>query len=178
MPRDFIIEPERFSQENGLLSSVRKRLRPALKAKYGPTLDQIYEDNERKQTDELEALKDPKSSLSTPEKLTWLAALNLGLDGEEISQTRSFDELGGDSLGAVIFSLAIEEVFGVSIPADEILAPTGSITRWARSIDEMIELGADALSPYEHVHGKDRAQIHAADLKLSAFIDPQHLGCC
>ncbi len=172
VPRDFIIDPELFSQENGLLSSVRKRLRPALKAKYGPTLDQMYEDNERKQTDELEALKDPKSSLTTQEKLIRLAALNLGVDVNEISQTRSFDELGGDSLGAVIFSLAIEEVFAVSVPADEILAPTGNICAWARSIDKIIELGADALSPFEQVHGKDRTQIHAADLKLSSFIDP------
>ena len=171
VPRDFIVEPERFSQENGLLSSVRKRLRPALKAKYGPTLDRMYEDNERKQTDELRALKDSSASLSTPEKLTRLVALNLGLDGEEISQTRSFDELGGDSLGAVIFSLAIEEVFGVAIPADEILAPTGSISVWANSIDEMLALGADALTPYVRVHGEDRTQIHAADLKLSSFID-------
>ena len=172
VPRDFIIEPERFSQENGLLSSVRKRLRPALKAKYGPTLDRIYEENERKQTDELEALKDPKASLSTQEKLTRLAALNLGLDGEEISNTRSYAELGGDSLGAVIFSLAIEEVFGVSVPANDVLAPTGNISAWAKSIDEMIELGADALSPYVQVHGEDRTQIRAADLKLSSFIDP------
>ena len=32
IPRDFILELEEFSQENGLLSSVRKRLRPLLES--------------------------------------------------------------------------------------------------------------------------------------------------
>ena len=35
VPRDFIVEPEPFSQENGLLSSVSKRMRPRLLERYG-----------------------------------------------------------------------------------------------------------------------------------------------
>jgi len=38
IPRDFIIEKEKFSRENELLSSVRKYLRPAIKRKYGAAL--------------------------------------------------------------------------------------------------------------------------------------------
>ena len=176
VPRDFIIEKEAFSQENGLLSSVRKRLRPALAAKYGPTLEAIYEDNEKKQTAELEALRDPNSPLSTQEKVTRLLISNLGIEDEEISQDLSFQELGGDSLGAVIFSLAIEEIFAVSIPANDILAPTGNISRWARIIDDYLALGADAQTPYQRVHGDTPEKIHAADLKLSHFIDPEVLS--
>ena len=176
VPRDFIIEKEAFSQENGLLSSVRKRLRPALAAKYGPTLEAIYEDNEKKQTAELEALRDPNSPLSTQEKVTRLLISNLGIEDEEISQDLSFQELGGDSLGAVIFSLAIEEIFAVSIPANDILAPTGNISRWARIIDDYLALGADAQTPYQRVHGDTPEKIHAADLKLSHFIDSEVLS--
>ncbi|HKY91027.1 MAG TPA: AMP-binding protein, partial [Nevskiaceae bacterium] len=42
VPRDFIVELEPFSQENGLLSSVRKRMRPKLKERYGARLEQLY----------------------------------------------------------------------------------------------------------------------------------------
>ena len=39
VPRDFIMEFEPFSHENGLLSSVHKRLRPALEGRYGERLE-------------------------------------------------------------------------------------------------------------------------------------------
>src|SRR5690606_17254468 len=49
VPRDFLIEYEPFSFENGLLTSVQKRKRPALKARYGEQLEQLYTTLERKQ---------------------------------------------------------------------------------------------------------------------------------
>ena len=42
VPRDFIVEMEPFAHENGLLSSVHKRMRPAFEARYGQPLEQLY----------------------------------------------------------------------------------------------------------------------------------------
>ena len=64
VPRDFLLEWEPFSHENGLLSSVQKRLRPALRAKYGPALEDLYVELERRQNEELAALRDPNSTLT------------------------------------------------------------------------------------------------------------------
>ena len=69
IPRDFIIEQEKFSRENELLSSVRKYLRPAIKRKYGAALEAMYEEHDRIQEEELAALRDPNSTLTTKEKL-------------------------------------------------------------------------------------------------------------
>jgi fatty acid CoA ligase FadD9 len=43
IPRDFIVELEPFSRENGLLTSLGKPSRPRLKARYGPVIDRMYE---------------------------------------------------------------------------------------------------------------------------------------
>ena len=59
VPRDFLVENEPFSQRNGLLSSVSKRLRPRLLERYGERLEQLYDDLERKQHEELMALRLP-----------------------------------------------------------------------------------------------------------------------
>lgn len=42
VPRDFIVEREAFTRENGLLSSSGKPLRPALRARYGNALESLY----------------------------------------------------------------------------------------------------------------------------------------
>ena len=68
IPRDFIIEYEKFNQGNGLLSAVRKYLRPAIKRKYGAALEAIYEEHDKIQETEINALKDPNSKFTTEEK--------------------------------------------------------------------------------------------------------------
>src|SRR4029450_9744133 len=68
VPRDFIVELEPFSQANGLLSSMSKRLRPQLLDRYGARLEQMYVELERRQYDDLLALRDPDSGLSVVER--------------------------------------------------------------------------------------------------------------
>src|SRR5690606_22069402 len=63
VPREFIVETEPFSHENGLLSSVRKRMRPNLKNRYGERLEALYDELDRKQREDLLALRDPNSPL-------------------------------------------------------------------------------------------------------------------
>ena len=126
VPRDFILEYEPFTQKNGLLSSVRKRLRPALKRKYGAALEGLYELKDNADDDRLVALRDPDTKLSTIEKLVILLESQLGVEGIDPNQKRNFNQLGGDSLGASLFSMSIEEVFDVPVAADVLLSPTGN----------------------------------------------------
>lgn len=42
IPRDFMIETGLFSAENGLLSEIRKLLRPRLRDCYGARLEELY----------------------------------------------------------------------------------------------------------------------------------------
>jgi len=170
IPRDFIIEKEKFSRENELLSSVRKYLRPAIKRKYGPALEAMYEEHDRIQEEELAALRDPNSTLTTKEKLIKLLESNLGYKDFEQTEPRTFNELGGDSLGASLFSMSIENIFGLSLPANVILSPTGSIAEWAAFIE-------DAQNPegkqatFANIHGKETTIIKANDLQLDKFLD-------
>lgn len=172
IPRNFIVEPEPFTQKNGLLSSVRKKLRPALKEKYAPKLEDIYEAGEQKRDAQLKALKDPDSKLSTVEKLRILLANNLGLEEGDIVDTLGFAALGGDSLGAVNFSLAVEEIFAAEIPTNDILSPANNITVWAKMIDDK---DADQLPGFKAIHGHAPVTLNAVDLALGNFISPDDL---
>jgi fatty acid CoA ligase FadD9 len=169
VPRDFIIEWEPFSQENGLLSSVRKRLGPALKAKYGPRLEALYEEHDALQRREYEALKDSGCPLSTAGKLLKLLEITLGREGLVASECGNFKELGGDSLGAVSFSLSIEDIFGVKLPVDSLLSPTGSIAKWAEEIGRSME--DDGSRPgFARIHGRNPVGLNADDLRLDSFL--------
>ena len=174
IPRDFILEFEEFSQENGLLSSVRKRLRPALKAKYGKRMEAMYEDFEEQKNQAYEALKDPDSGLSIEEKLVRLAELTLGADAADDLLDKTFNELGGDSMGAVTFSLDIENIFGVKLAADSVLSPTGCIRKWTREIDAALS-GTGTQASFESVHGEGATDLHGADLVISNFLDEETL---
>lgn len=174
VPRDFIIESEPFSVENGLLSSVRKRLRPQFKVKYGERLEEMYVLHERKQQQSMEELKQSDSTLSVFDKLMKLAAIELGLDEVDGSKPYTFAELGGDSLGAVSFSVAIEDVFGVNIPGDSILSPTGNLRKWATEIEDQLNDSSDKPG-FHKVHGKGATEVRASDLGLDKFLDEETL---
>lgn len=170
VPRDFIIEYEPFSQENGLLSSVRKKLRPALQRKYGATFEVMYDEQERLQENELAALKDPNSPLSTAEKLSKLLEISLSVENIDLRDSLNFGALGGDSLGAVMFSQSIEEIFGVPLPADVILSPTGSVASWSEQIDKARH-DDSVRATFQSIHGDGAEEITADQLQLDRFID-------
>ncbi|BFM15179.1 carboxylic acid reductase [Maricurvus nonylphenolicus] len=174
VPRSFIIEYEAFSQENGLLSSVRKRLSPALKKKYGERLEAMYEEHANRKDAELQLLKDPSCTLSTPEKVGKLLESSLNIENIDISSNHNFSGLGGDSLAAVSFSLMLEEVFSVTIAADVILRPTGNIAVWSHMIEQAL-LGQESRPTFDAVHGKGAEEVHAKDLQLDRFFDEQFI---
>ena len=169
IPRDIIIADEPFTQENGLLSSVNKPIRPAIRNRYGQELEAIYEAHERTRQNELDALKLEKRLLSTEERLAVLLNSTLGVRCDKEERSKTFHELGGDSLGAVQLSIYIEREFGVSIKGDQILSPRGNIQEWAHYIQHAQK--SSGQSPqFEIIHGSNPREIHASDLKLDRFI--------
>ena len=171
VPRDYILEYEEFTQENGLLSSVRKRLRPALKRKYGTALENIYQAHENAQDERLTSLKNPDSKLSTLEKLIILLESQLKVEGIQAEPPRNFNELGGDSLGASLYSMAIEEIFEVTLAADIILSPTGNLKLWAKYIDEAKGDNSSQQATFNLIHGKNPDTVHEDDIRLDKFLD-------
>jgi len=170
VPREFIVEPEPFSQANGLLSSVAKRLRPRLIERYGPRLEQLYVDLERRQGEELLALRDPASGLTVLQKVRQALAVSLAIDEADVDERRSFAELGGDSLGAALFAALLSDIFGVEIAANAILSPAGNAIAWTAAIEQAQAPGARAVPTAASVHGPGAVELHAADLDVIRFL--------
>lgn len=170
VPRDFIIEEEPFSQENGLLSSVRKRLRPALKLKYGKVLEGLYEEKENSDNSRILEVKNPESTLTTIEKLVILLENQLNIEITDAESSRNFNAYGGDSLGASLFSMTIEEVFDVLLPADILLAPSGNLTYWAEQIEIAKNKKGNSGVSFNEIHGKGAKQVKCSDLNLEHFL--------
>lgn len=167
VPREFILEYEPFSAENGMLTSVLKKKRPALKEKYGDQLEALYEAGDKLKSEQLSLLKDPDSTLSAVEKLRILLASNLGIEEQDVGNTLSYQEHGGDSLGSVTLSMAIENVFGVEVPSNDILSPAGGVDAWSRILDGA---SGERLAKFDEIHGSNQAEIFAEDLTLAKFL--------
>ena len=170
LPRDIIIEMEPFSQANGLISSIRKRIRPKLREKYSARLEALYSEIETKRTQEIEALKDPDSPLTTLEKIVKALEAVLGVENIDPQTTHNFIELGGDSLGSVQFSTFIEEILGISLPVNILTSPAGSPIRWAQLADQMLSDSAQQTIGFDDIHGKDSTILKAEDLCIERFM--------
>ena len=167
VPRDFIVEPEPFSQANGLLSSVSKRMRPRLLERYGDRLEQLYEDLERKQNADLMALRDPDSGLTVSQRIGRALAATLGLDRVDPGDRRSFAEAGGDSLGAAAFAALLSDIFDVPVDINSILSPAGHLGVWAASIERELDRGRGARPTAATVHGSARPRtLESRDLDI------------
>jgi len=175
VPRDVIIELEPFTHENGLLSSVRKPLRPKLKQRYQPALEALYSEMDRQQEEEVARLRRGDSGLSTIERVAGALKATLGLAELDPQSTQSFSDLGGDSLGAVSLSLLLEEIFGVAVPVSVTLGPATTIARLAWYVEHQSETDSTAPATFTSVHGEGATVVRASDLTLEAFLDPATL---
>jgi fatty acid CoA ligase FadD9 len=108
------------------------------------------------------------------EKLTKLIAIELSLEQLDSTSPSTFSELGGDSLGAVSFSLAIEDVFDVSIAGDSILSPTGCLRKWAGEIENQLS-DDDKRADFTEIHKKNASRLDAKDLSLDRFLGEEWL---
>ncbi|TXH16242.1 MAG: NAD-dependent epimerase/dehydratase family protein [Mycobacterium sp.] len=176
VPRDFIIETEPFSLENGLLTGVRKLAWPKLKARYGAELEQLYAELAEGQAAELRALRSLRAS-DAPVLETVLRAVSatLGASASEVAGDAHFTDLGGDSLSALTFGNLLEEIFEVEVPVGVIVSPATDLAGVAAYIEGERAPGSKRPT-FSTVHGKNATEARAADLTLDKFIDAETLA--
>lgn len=176
VPRDFLLESQRFTRDNGLLSGVGKLLRPALKARYGDRLEAMYADIGASQDNQLEDLRAAARDLPTIDTVRRAAAATLGLPADAgLRADAKFIELGGDSLSAFSFATMLEEVFGIDLPVQTIVSPTADLTSIANYVDG--ERNSVSTRPtFASVHGRGATAARAVDLRLDKFIDADTLA--
>ncbi|QRP50659.1 thioester reductase domain-containing protein [Amycolatopsis sp. FDAARGOS 1241] len=174
VPRDFLIETEPFSIGNGLLSDIRKQLRPRLRERYGDQLDQLYEEIERGQDDELRALRANGADRPVYETVARAAQALLGCDSTDLGPETQFTDLGGDSLSALSFAHLLCEIFGVEVPVAVILSPASDLGAIARYV-ETERSSAGQRPTFGSVHGTGATEVRAADLRLEKFLDGRTL---
>ncbi|MEZ0052670.1 fatty acid CoA ligase FadD9 [Mycobacterium sp. MAA66] len=174
IPRDFIVETEPFSLENGLLTGIRKLAWPKLKAHYGPVLEELYANLAAGQADELRALRQNGADGPALPTVIRAASALLGASGE-VSADAHFTDLGGDSLSALTFGNLLEEIFGVEVQVGIIVSPATDMAALASYIENVRNGGAKRPS-FTSVHGKNAVEVRAADLTLDKFIDAATLA--
>ncbi|MGE0383366.1 MAG: carboxylic acid reductase [Gammaproteobacteria bacterium] len=175
VPRDFIVETEPFSVENGLLAGVGKYLRPAFKARYGAAMERLYAEIEATRNAERGALLAAGRDAPVLQTLARAVEATLGIAGVDPDKRASFAELGGDSLSALEFSMLLEEIYGVEVPVGVITHPTGSLAQLTQFIDRARAERAGRPT-FNALHGSGALEIHARDLTLDRFIDADTLA--
>ncbi|WP_395336408.1 carboxylic acid reductase [Novosphingobium sp. BL-8H] len=174
IPRDFLIEAEGFSPENGLLTGIGKFSRPNFRDRFGPRLEARFAEIAQEQVDELRALRLGGADCPVIETVSRAVKATLGVAETDISPQSRFTDLGGDSLSALSFSMLLEEIFGVEVPVGVIINPAGDLSLVAEYV--RAARSGDKRASFATVHDADSTTVHAADLKLSKFIDPQLLA--
>lgn len=170
IPRDFIVEPEPFTLENGLLTGIRKLARPRLKEHYGARLEQLYTELAAGQASELRALRQRGADSPVLETVCRAAGALLGAAAGDLEPEASFTDLGGDSLSALTFANLLREIFTVDVPVGVIVSPANDLRAVAAHIETARTSGAKRPT-FATVHGRDASEVHARDLMLEKFID-------
>ncbi|MGV0627157.1 carboxylic acid reductase [Mycolicibacter minnesotensis] len=173
VPRDFIIETEPFTLENGLLTGIRKLAWPALKAHYGERLEQLYAELAEGQADELKRLRRDGAQRPVPETVCRAAAALLGTSAADLEPDAHYTDLGGDSLSALTFGGLLRDIFGVDVPVGVIVSPANDLNAIADYVTaERSGAAAGTRRPtFASVHGRDVVEVAAADLTLDKFLD-------
>ncbi|GHH42434.1 oxidoreductase [Lentzea cavernae] len=170
IPRDFLVETEPFSAENGLLSDVRKLLLPRLRERYGARLEALYADLARGETDELRALRRGGPDQPVDETVARAARAMLGHSRSELDGEARFADLGGDSLSAVSFASLLSEIYRIDVPVGMLLGPSGTLRDIAAYVAARRASGT-ARPTFASIHGVEATEIRAGDLTLDRFLD-------
>jgi fatty acid CoA ligase FadD9 len=174
IPRDFLIETEPFTLENGLLTGIRKLARPKLKERYGPRLEELYVQLAEGQASELRAVRQGASERPVLETVGRAAAALLGAASGDVHPDAQFTDLGGDSLSALTFANLLHDIFDVDVPVGVIVSPASDLAAIADYIDTQRSSGGKRPT-YASVHGREATEVHARDLTLDKFIDAETL---
>jgi fatty acid CoA ligase FadD9 len=168
IPRDFLLETEPFSPENGLLTGIGKFSRPNFKERYGERLEAVFARMAQDQVSEMRALRLEGADRPVIETVTRGVRATLGLSGAEVSPRSRFTELGGDSLSALSFSMLLEEIFGVEVPVGVIINPVGDLQLIADYV--VAQKSGGRRAGFATVHAAESDTVHARELKLDKFI--------
>ncbi|WP_433192302.1 carboxylic acid reductase [Nocardia sp. CA-107356] len=173
IPRDFLIETEPFTAENGLLSGIGKLLRPKLIERYGDRLQQLYAELADGQANELLVLRREAANLPVLDTVSRAARALLGCATTDLRPEALFTDLGGDSLSALSFSNLLRDIFDVEVPVGVIVSPANGLRELAAYVESA--QGSGAIRPsFASVHA--HADLARADeLTLDKFIDAQTL---
>ncbi|ADP80669.1 carboxylic acid reductase [Pseudofrankia inefficax] len=175
IPRDVLIETEPFSVENGLLSGVRKPLRPSLERRYGEGLERLYAELTEREADELGALRRAGRDQPVLDAVTRAAQALLGRVNGEAHPEAHFLDLGGDSLSALSFATLLAEIFAVDVPVGVITSPAHDLRKVASHLETALRSGPSGPT-FATVHGADATRVRATDLALDRFLDDRTLG--
>ncbi|HEY0803524.1 MAG TPA: thioester reductase domain-containing protein, partial [Pseudonocardiaceae bacterium] len=175
IPRDFLIETEPFTTENGLLSDARKLLRPRLKDHYGDRLERMYAELAERETSQLSELRQVGRDQPVFDTVVRAAAAVLGNSTGVLSADAGFTALGGDSLSALSFANLLKEIFDVDVPVGVVISPANDLRRLADHIETAVKSGSEQPT-FATVHGAGSTQVRAGDLTLDKFIDATTLA--
>ncbi|MFI5778662.1 carboxylic acid reductase [Nocardia sp. NPDC051570] len=174
IPRDFLIETEPFSTENGLLSGIGKLLRLRLKQRYGERLEQLYTELEQGQQEELSTLRREGRDISLELLMARAVHALSGCATTDINPDAHFTDLGGDSLSALSLSNLLQEVLGVEVPVGVIVSPANNLQQLVDYIKQEQQSGVSQPTATS-VHGTG-TRIRAADLTLDKFVAAETLA--
>jgi len=175
VPRDFLVEREPWTRENGLLTSVNKPARPQLRQRYGDRLEALYaqlEEEARREQASLVEAPDGVGAMAMGDKVRRAVEAVLGVRDLDLA-SGSFRDLGGDSLSALSLSALLEEVCGEAVPVSTLLNPGSSLAALAATLEG--PAGVDGLPTYRAIHGVEPGEIRAEDLRLERFLGPGDL---
>ncbi|RDI64085.1 carboxylic acid reductase [Nocardia pseudobrasiliensis] len=174
IPRDFLLETEPFSMDNGLLSGIGKLLRPKLKDRYGKQLEELYAQLAAEQADELAALRRQARELPVFAAVERAARATLGLSDVELPPESHYADLGGDSLSALGFSNLLGDIFDIEVPVSVIVSAATDLRGLANYIEAERNSGGKRPTAAS-VHGSGTT-VRAADLTLDKFLDAATLA--
>ena len=173
MPRDFLLETEPFSLENGLLTGIGKFSRPNFKARYGERLEAMFAEMAQEQVRELRALRLGGADRPRIDTVMRAVQATLGLSAGDLGAASKFGDLGGDSLSALSLSMLLEEIFGVEVPVGVIINPAGDLQRIADYVDAQVT--GERRASFATVHDAQGDTVRAAELTLDKFLPPELL---
>lgn len=175
VPRDFLVELEPWSRENGLVADNGKPSLAKLAARYALRLDAVYERLEHERSAALRAVAALPPEAPVADKLERALAAVVELTVPPAGRGGlTFSELGGDSINAVALAALLDEEWRLRLPVGLILSPSASIDELARYLERTERAGADAATA-DTLHGAGSAVLRASDVTLAGFVPAAEL---
>ncbi len=165
VPRDFLVERDRFTVDNQLLTDAGKLRRPALKAKYEVALEALY----ARIAERRGAAVAPSEQLTLLDQVLAVVASTLGLPRSEVDAERSFVALGGDSLGAASVATQLEALLGRAPVVGSILDRNSTLAALSRQLDPDAA-GDEGGGDFGAIHPHGEREARADELRLERFL--------